>query len=137
MIEKPEPTPNADTLPFWEACNREELLFQHCQKCGHDQFYPRRICKQCGSQDLEWRNADLQGTVYSFTIQHRAPTPAFREDVPYIIALVDLEPGIRMMMNVKNCSLEDICVGMPVRIIFEDRGKYKIPQVVPILSEET
>ncbi len=131
MVEKPMPIPNADTMPFWEACNRDELIYQLCRKCDYRQFYPRRICKQCGSNTLEWVKASLRGNVYSFTIQYRAPMSAFREDVPYVIALIDLDDDIRMMMNIKNCSPEDIYIGMPVRIIFEERGEQKIPQAKP------
>ncbi|MBW2622538.1 MAG: OB-fold domain-containing protein, partial [Deltaproteobacteria bacterium] len=59
-----------------------------------------------------------------------APTQPFRDDVPYIIALIDLRDGVRMMMNVKNCAPEDVYIGMSVRIVFEERGeeKQKIPQ---------
>ena len=133
MADKPVPIPNADTKPFWEACNREELTYQHCEDCGNHQYYPRRICKQCGSENLEWITASPRGTVHSYTVQHRAPTPAFREDAPYIIALIDMEDGIRMMMNIKNCKPEDVHIGMPVRIIFEERGveRQKIPQAEP------
>lgn len=133
MPGKPAPVPNADTKPFWEACNRESLIYQTCRRCGYRQFYPRKVCKQCASEDLEWVEAQQRGTVHSFTIQYRAPTPAFREDVPYIIALIDLEDGIRMMMNIKNCNPEDLYIGMPVMIGFEERGeeRQKIPQARP------
>jgi len=136
MAEKPIPIPNGDTLPFWEACNRDELIYQLCDKCGYQQFYPRRVCKECGSGTLKWVNASLKGKVYSFTIQHRAPTSAFREDVPYVIALIDLDDGVRMMMNIKDCSPEDIYIGMPVSIIFEERGKQKLPQAKAILDQK-
>ena len=134
MSGKPAPAINTDTREFWEACNHEMLLFQKCEDCGCRQFYPRSICRQCTSEKLTWTKAELRGTVYTFTVQHRAPTPAFREDVPYVIALIDLEDGFRMMMNVINCDVEDVCVGMPVRVVFEERGEdnQKIPQVEPL-----
>ncbi len=134
MNDKPAPIPNSDTRPFWEACNEERLIFQRCRACGYHQFYPRSLCKKCASEALEWVTAEPRGTVYSFTVQHRAPTQAFRDDCPYVIALVDLEDGIRLMMNVKNCEPEDVYIGMPVRIIFEERGeeKQKMPQSEPI-----
>lgn len=134
MNGKPTPIPNADTRTFWEACNRKVLLFQQCNACGYHQFYPRSLCKQCASQDLEWVEAAPQGRVFSFTVQYRAPTPVFREDIPYIIALIDLRDGIRMMMNVMNCAPEDVYIGMPVQIVFEERGEdgQKIPQAEPL-----
>ena len=136
MVEKPRPIPNADTMPFWEACNRHELIYQFCRECDHRQFYPRRMCKKCGSHGLEWVKAPLRGKVYSFTIQYRAPMSAFREDVPYVIALIDLDDDIRMMMNIKECRPEEIHIGMPVSIIFEQRGEQKIPQAMPFSNSE-
>lgn len=134
MSGKPVPAINTDTEKFWEACNNETLLFQKCEDCGYHQFYPRSICRQCTSENLTWTKAQLRGTVYTFTVQHRAPTPAFKEDVPYVIALIDLEDGFRMMMNVKNCNVNDVYIGMPVRVVFEERGEdnQKIPQVEPL-----
>lgn len=131
MSGKPIPEANADTRPFWDACNRGELQVQQCRACGHRQFYPRGLCQRCKSEDLAWQPAEPRGHVYSFTIVHRAPTLAFRADVPYVIALVDLEAGVRMMMNVVNCDPESVAIGMPVNIVFEQRGEQAVPQAEP------
>lgn len=131
MTGKPIPEANADTRPFWDACNRGKLLVQHCRACGHRQFYPRGLCQRCRSQDLAWQAAEPRGSVYSFTIVHRAPTPAFRADVPYAIALVDLADGVRMMMNIVNCDPERVAIGMPVNIVFEQRDGQAVPQAEP------
>jgi uncharacterized OB-fold protein len=134
MTGKPNPTPNADTSPFWEACNEERLIVQTCQSCGHVQFYPRALCVKCEGRDLDWRDAKPEGTVHSCTLVHRAPTPAFKEDAPYVLALIDLDDGFRMMMNVINCPPESVAIGMPVRIVFEDREGQKLPQAEPTVS---
>lgn len=131
MSGKPVPTPNADTKPFWDACGEERLVVQTCRSCGHTQFYPRALCVKCESRDLDWREAEPKGTVHSFTIVHRAPTPAFREDSPYVLALIDLEDGFRMMMNIVNCDPETVSIGMKVGIVFEDRDGQKLPQAAP------
>ena len=131
MVQKPAPTPNADTKPFWEACSRGELVYQRCRGCGRPQFFPRSICSHCRGSDLEWKASAGKGAVYTFTVNHRPPNPAFEEDVPYVIALVDLDEGFRMMMNVRGCDPEAVRIGMRVRVTFEARGEQKIPQALP------
>ena len=125
---KPVPKSNADTKPFWDACNQNRLIVQHCEACGHHQFYPRSLCVKCESRNLDWRDARPTGTVHTFTIAHRAPTPAFKEDAPYVLALIDLDDGVRMMMNIVNTPHDAISIGMPVRIIFEERDGQQLPQ---------
>lgn len=131
MEHKPAPIPDADTRPFWEACNREELIHQYCGSCGQAQFYPRALCARCGAGALEWRPSKGLGTIYTYTVNFRAPNPSFASDVPYVIALVDLDEGIRMMLNVKGCPPEAVRIGMRIRVVFEPRGEQKIPQATP------
>jgi uncharacterized protein len=130
MESKPVPLPNADSRPFWQACNREELIYQHCQACGRAQFYPRSLCAGCGAGSLEWRKSRGLGTIYTFTVSFRPPNPAFSPDVPYVIALVDLDEGFRMMLNILDCEPEAVRIGLRVKIVYETRGKQKIPQAV-------
>jgi len=87
---------------------------------------------RCEGRVLDWRDAALAGTVHSFTIVHRAPTPAFRADAPYVLALIDLEDGFRMMMNVVDCDPESVRIGMVVRIVFENRDGQCLPQATPV-----
>ncbi|NKB59061.1 MAG: hypothetical protein GKS00_22260 [Alphaproteobacteria bacterium] len=131
MTEKPVPVPNADTQPFWDACNEERLIVQTCKACGHVQFYPRALCVKCDGRDLDWRDAKPSGKVHTFSIVHRAPTPAFRADSPYVLALIDLDDGFRMMMNVVNCPPENVSIDMAVRIVFEERNGQRLPQAEP------
>ncbi len=132
---KPAPVPNQETAAFWEACNRGELLIQECAACGARQFYPRSLCKACHAPDPAWIAASGRGSVHTFTIVNRAPLPAFRADAPYVLALVDLAEGPRMMMNVIGCDPAEVRIGMPVRIVFEDRdaggARQAIPQATP------
>lgn len=133
MPHKPTPVANSDTRPFWEACNEEKFTYQHCKNCNENQFYPRVICKNCHSTDLLWKTASGNGSVAAFTVVHHAPSKAFREDVPYVLALIDLEDGIRTMMNVTHCDVDTVYAGMPITLHFEKRGddNQKIPQAKP------
>lgn len=100
-----------------EGWQRGELRVQRCEACDALQFPPRAVCLACGSTALAWTVVPPRGTIHTFTIVHRAPTPAFKARVPYAIALVDLAPGVRMMMNVEG-DPASFAIDAPVRIGF-------------------
>ena len=126
--DKPVPTPTAETKPFWDACREGEVRYQACAACGHVQFYPRTLCIRCGGVDLEWRRSQGEGTVHAVTVVYRAPSAAFKEDVPYAVALVDVDEGFRMMANVVGGDPEVLAIGDRVRLVFERRGEVALPQ---------
>lgn len=118
--QKPIPMPDQDTQPYWEAAKRHELLLQRCLDCGQYRFYPRIVCPQCMSDKTEWVKASGRGEVYSFTITYRPPSPAFAADVPYVVAIIELQEGVRMMSNIVGCDPHEVKIGMPVEVVFED-----------------
>ena len=83
---------------------------------------PRHLCPVCWSDELEWVDAKGTGSVHSFTIMRRASDPAFAPRVPYVVALIDLDEGPRMMANVLGDDALDVKIGDPVEVTFEDRG---------------
>jgi uncharacterized OB-fold protein len=119
---------HADTAPFWEGAARGELLYQHCSACGRTQFPPRRHCAHCQAGEPQWRRSAGRGAVHTFTVVHRAPTTAFKDEVPYAIALVDLDEGFRMMMNVLGCPPGEVEIGTRVRVVFRPHGEAMLPQ---------
>ena len=106
------------TRPYWEGCKAGELKLQRCSDCGEHQFYPRNICAHCTSRNLAWITASGVGKIASFTVVRRAISKAY--DAPYIVALVDLEEGVRMMSNVVDADPEQVSVGDPVTVDFEN-----------------
>jgi hypothetical protein len=118
--KKPLPRPTAASLPFWEAAKRHELQIQHCGSCGALIFYPREVCPECLSSHLQWIKVSGKGTVYSYTIAQAPTHPAFAEDVPYVIAIVELAEGPHLTTNITGCKPEDVRVGMPVVAAFDD-----------------
>ncbi len=118
--EKPVPVPDRVTGPFWEAAKQGRFLIQRCPSCGAHQFYPQSSCRRCLSEELEWMDAKGKGTIYSYTVIHRAPNRPFEPDVPYTVALVDLDEGCRMLSNIVDVDPEDVRVGMPVEVVFEE-----------------
>lgn len=127
-IEKPVPTPTLETRPYWEGCARHELLIQRCDACGNHQFFPRLYCSSCFSDRVGWTRASGRATILSFTVVRRPVSPAFADEVPYVVALVTLEEGPTMMTNIVGCEPEALRVGMPVEVTFENRGDVSIPQ---------
>ncbi len=117
--ERRLPYIHGETSDYWEGTRRHELLLRKCRSCGQHHFYPRDLCPWCFSPDVEWAKASGKGTVYSFTVCHR-PAPGFEKDVPYNLALIELDEGVRMMSNIVDCPLDEIHVGMRVEVVFDD-----------------
>jgi uncharacterized OB-fold protein len=92
-------TPDADTAPYWAGVSAGELRLQRCDACGLAVFYPRAVCPHCGGASLSWFAAAGTGTVYSYTVVHRA-FGEFAGQAPFTVALVDLDEGVRMMTRI-------------------------------------
>ena len=136
MTDEPRkhfPRPNPETEAFWEGCRKHQLLLQRCVECSEFQFYPRIICTNCTSKNLEWVKASGQGKVLTFTVVRRAVSEAYAADVPYVVALIQLDEGPTMMSNVVRCTPETLKIGSPVQVVFEDwSDEVSIPQFRPV-----
>ena len=117
---KPVPKPDEVTKEFWKGCLREELLLQKCGDCSRFQYYPRPTCINCMSGNLEWVRSAGAGTVHSFTAVHQNMTPGFKDEVPYVFAVVELAEGVRLSTNIVGCVPADVYIGMPVEVVFEN-----------------
>lgn len=115
MPERPYPDPELLVRPFWAAVAAGRLDLQRCAACGRFLFYPRAVCPHCGEGPLEWVTASGKGTLYSFTVVHRA-RDGFRDDAPYVVALVDLDEGVRMMTRLTGVAAGDVAVGQLVQL---------------------
>lgn len=131
--KKPLPTVSGETRPFWEACRRRRLLIQKCDACGEYQFYPRGICADCWTTDIAWVSSSGKGTVWSFTVTYQNRTPGFAEEVPYVLALVELDEGVKMFTNIVECSPRDVKMGMPVEVTFaQATDRISVPLFRPV-----
>ncbi|MDH3601503.1 MAG: Zn-ribbon domain-containing OB-fold protein [Candidatus Tectomicrobia bacterium] len=119
---KPLPRPvNPElTRPFWEAAKRHELVMPRCKTCDQLFFYPRSECPNCLGSDLEWARVSGRGRLHSFTIINQPVNAAFRDDVPYVYAVVQLVEGPRMISNLVECDVESVSVDMPVEAVFDE-----------------
>jgi hypothetical protein len=127
-VEKPLPLANEDTAEYWEACKRGELRMQTCDGCGHVRFPPAVVCPRCLSEAFTWERMSGRGRVYTWIVVHRPQHPAFYEDVPYNVAIVELDEGPRLLANIIGTPPDAIRCDMRVRVVFEERGDQTIPQ---------
>jgi uncharacterized OB-fold protein len=128
---KPRPRATAETLRFWTKCADGELTYQSCEACGKSQFPPRVICVHCRSDKIVWRTSVGRGIIHSFTVVHRPPLDSFSKDVPYVIALIDLDEHFRMMMNVRNVDPASVRIDQRIKVVFEDVGDgMSLPQAM-------
>jgi uncharacterized OB-fold protein len=106
MVRMPAPQPDNVNAAWWEATSHGVLLIQCCSQCGHRQHYPRPFCLACDASDLGWIESSGQGTVHSWTVIERAAY----EDIkaPYVLALVDLAEGVRLLTHLVNCHADEV-----------------------------
>jgi uncharacterized OB-fold protein len=133
MTDRPQKffmDPPEESQPFFDAARENKLLIQRCTDCGKHQFYPRKVCKHCGSLRVEWVQASGRGVVHTFTVIHRG-MPGWREEGPYVAAIVELDEGARMTTNIVEASPSDVKIDMPVEVVFVDEGQYVLPRFRP------
>jgi len=126
-VRKPLPAITTEAKPFWDAAAQQKLVIQRCKECNAWVWTPRPSCNECGSEKVEWTPMSGKGEVYSFTvirqIAGRAASQAFQNDIPYVVAWVDLDEGPRMITNIIGCPVEKVSLGMKVSVVFEQASK--------------
>lgn len=118
--QKPIPAMQPWSEAFWKGTKQHKLLIQECNDCKAKIFYPRKYCPECWSADLGWSEASGKAKVYAQTTMMDMVEPKFWGDLPYVLALVDLEEGVRMMTRIVECEPEEVHIGMDVEVVFED-----------------
>ncbi|MHA6797019.1 Zn-ribbon domain-containing OB-fold protein [Pseudonocardia bannensis] len=128
MAGKPVPEPSVTSRPFWEGCAAGELRLPRCRACDGVHFYPRSACPACGGTDLDWVRSAGTGTVYATTVVHRSFWgDAWADDVPYNVAMIELDEGVRMVSAVVGVPADQVHIGMRVGVTFVPRGDTHLP----------
>ena len=122
------------TQPFWEACGREELVFQRCRHCRCPTFVPDRVCRSCGGGELDWERSSGRGRIYSWSVVWRPQVPAFV--MPYAPVIVELDEGFYLLSNVVDCEDTDIHLHQPVEVVFHEVGDGVRLPYFRLLAEE-
>jgi uncharacterized OB-fold protein len=121
-----------EAKPFWAALREHRLIAQRCNACGRFfSFPPQGSCPHCLAADFRWEELSGNGTVYSFVTYHRAWHPSYEGKTPYNVSLVDLAEGPRLISNVIDCPPDQVRIGMPVRVVYEDHEEYTLPKFRP------
>lgn len=118
--EKPKPVIDPGTEPFWNATKQHRLSIPRCKACNQHHFYPRELCPHCHSDELEWTDVSGRGEIYSYTIARKPAGPAFAADVPYVVAMIALDEGPRMLTNIITADVDSVRIGDRVRVKFDD-----------------
>ncbi|MPZ24874.1 MAG: hypothetical protein GEV12_00090 [Micromonosporaceae bacterium] len=117
-MRHPTPTTTDETAPFWQGAGEGALVLPRCTGCGRWRWPVASACPGCGAP-LHWAPASGLGTVLTFTVVHRAASDALAADVPYVVALVALDEGVRLLSNVVGCAPSEVSAGRRVRVAFE------------------
>jgi len=134
--KKPLPTPSHISQPFWDAAKEHRLTYQRCTACGTRVFYPRDICPgpECfGIGTLEWVESTGKGWIYASSISYQPAHPSFAGDVPYVLAIIELDEGVRMHTNVVGIDPKEVAIGMRVEVAWDDvTPEISLPKFRPI-----
>lgn len=131
--KKPLPNLNPDTNPFWDGCKEHQLKFQKCQSCQHVRWPPSIICPVCYSNDTEWITSKGKGRLYTYGVYHQAFQEAFKEGLPYVTAVVELEEGPHLITNVVGCEPGEVRCDMPVEVVWDDvTAEFSLPKFRPV-----
>ena len=138
---KPLPRVTELTQPFWNGAREGKLVLQCCGSCGEFVWCPQPACTTCGGTDLEWRQVSGHGTVYSFTVIREIVgrgSRGFADDIPYVVAWIDLDEGPRLCSNVIGCGVDEVAIGMKVEAVFEEiTPEISLPKFRPQNPEPT
>lgn len=122
MSEYKKLLPAITTLnaPYWDGLKRRELKMPKCNDCGKIWYPPSPFCPSCWSREFSWQQLSGRGKVSSWVVFHQAYFSSYKDDIPYNVAEVELEEGPRLLTNLVGIENEDIAMGLPVEIVYDD-----------------
>jgi uncharacterized OB-fold protein len=126
------PAPQDDTEPFWAAARAHRLVVRRDRRSGRHFFYPRAFDPQTWSADVEWVEVSGRATLHTYSVVRQNDLPPWPSRVPYVVAIVELEEGPRLMTNIVGCEPGDLEIGMPLVVAWEERsGELTVPVFRP------
>ena len=119
LPERPMPTPTRESQPYWDGMREGRFMLQHCASCGKVRHYPRPVCPHCFSMESQFKEAPLGGTLHAWTVCHHPFNFFFKAQAPYIVALVDMDAGVRINAPLRGVDAASLKIGQPMRLQFE------------------
>jgi len=117
---KPLPHIDEENRPWWEAAKRHELYIQKCRDCGDLRHHPRALCTNCMSSNTEWVKCSGKGKIYTFTVTNQNGAAGFRDSLPYVLAWVEIDEGLRILTNIVDCPPAQVKIDQRVEVVFDD-----------------
>jgi len=117
--KKPIPIPSLESQPYWDGLRENKLLMPHCDACGHYWFPPSLLCPNCSSEKWSWTAVSGRGRIFSYVVYHRVYHPGFADEVPYAVAVIALDEGLRMISNVIGVAPDKLVCDMKVEIAYQ------------------
>ena len=134
VYNKPLPEFRPETKPFWDAAKEHRLVIPRSRETGEFFFYPRALSPgEDMSDDIEWVESEGRGKVWTFSIHHMGPSKAYKGEPPYVVALIEMEEGVKMMSNVVDVDPNEVSIGMDVQVVFDDvTDEVTLPKFKPV-----
>ncbi len=130
---KPLPLPSPESEPFWAGARDHKLLMQKCASCGEFWFPPGTICPHCGAQEFSWAETSGRGRVFTFVTFQRLYNKAWDGELPYVVAIVELEEGPRMLTGLTGIDAAEVVCDLAVRVVFDDvTPEVTLPKFTPV-----
>jgi uncharacterized protein len=117
---KPLPRPSVESQPFWDAARAHRLMLQKCRSCGKFWFPPSQRCMHCLSGEHDWTEVKGTGRVFSFVTYHRLYHKGWKTDLPYVVAVIELDEGPRLLSTITGCPVDKVACDMRVKVVFDD-----------------
>lgn len=131
-VKKPMPKVTKWSKPYWDAAKQHKLILKKCKNCGEIDHPPYLYCTNCLSDEHEWIEASGKATLVAYAINVFGVPFPFWDDMPYVLAMVDLEEGPRMMTNIVDWNQDELKNGMELEVVFDDvNEEFTLPKFRP------
>jgi uncharacterized OB-fold protein len=131
VSERPVPVVTRWSERFWEELGEGRFVLQRCVDCTRFAGYPKVFCPHCHSDALEWVESPGTGTIYTFSTVTANPPSTFADELPYTIAIVELDEGVRFLSRLVNVEPDAVACDLPVRLVIEREGDRVMPLFEP------
>jgi uncharacterized OB-fold protein len=136
IYDRPLPIITTTDKGFWEGAKRHELMIYKCANCGA-YYNPPTNCVACYNPQMTWVKASGKGKIYTFIVYHMPYHPKWKDHIPYNVAWIQLDEGPLMMTNIVGCKNEELFIGMPVEVVFDDvDDEITLPRFRPAIDHK-
>jgi uncharacterized protein len=114
------PEVDQDSAPYWESLRGHSARIQKCEDCGQFRFPPAPTCYHCGKASGKWEEISGKGRIYSWIVVNHPVDKRLADEVPFVVALIELSEGPRVVGRLTGCGKDEIRAGLPVRAVYDD-----------------